>query len=165
MKARVLNMVLPLLLLVVLLLLPTAGLSPNLTRLLFITFIWTITSIAWNLVGGFAGSLRKRQFGAKLEMEQHDGVTSSGSLRRSGAAMMCWNRPAEPNPDTNSFSSARVEQRESYDFLEAWHFVRFGGSALGAGSGGQLGLIRRAAEWKRGGAQQSRQIQFYVYRQ
>jgi branched-chain amino acid transport system permease protein len=57
MKARALNMVLPLLLLVVLLLLPTAGLSPNLIRLLFITFIWTITSIAWNLVGGFAGQV------------------------------------------------------------------------------------------------------------
>src|SRR5947208_17016851 len=57
MKARTLNMILPLLLLGVLLLLPTAGLSPNLIRLLFITFIWTITSIAWNLVGGFTGQV------------------------------------------------------------------------------------------------------------
>ena len=48
---------LPLLLLMALLLLPSAGLSPNLVRILFITYVWTITSIAWNLVGGFTGQV------------------------------------------------------------------------------------------------------------
>ena len=48
---------LPLLLLLALLLLPSAGLSPNLVRILFITFVWTITSVAWNLVGGFTGQV------------------------------------------------------------------------------------------------------------
>ncbi len=49
--------VLPLLLLLALLLLPQAGMKPNLIRILFITFVWTITSIAWNLVGGFTGQV------------------------------------------------------------------------------------------------------------
>jgi len=48
---------LPLLLLLALLLLPSAGLSPNLVRILFITYVWTITSVAWNLVGGFTGQV------------------------------------------------------------------------------------------------------------
>jgi branched-chain amino acid transport system permease protein len=48
---------LPLVLLLVLLILPTAGLKSNLIRILFITFVWTITSIAWNLVGGFTGQV------------------------------------------------------------------------------------------------------------
>ena len=52
-----LQMALPLLALFVLLLLPTAGLSPNLLRLFFITFIFMITGIGWNLVGGFAGQV------------------------------------------------------------------------------------------------------------
>ena len=48
---------LPLVLLLALLILPAAGLKPNLVRILFITFVWTITSIAWNLVGGFTGQV------------------------------------------------------------------------------------------------------------
>ena len=48
---------LPWLLLAVLILLPVMGLTPNMTRLLFITLVWTITSIAWNLLGGFAGQV------------------------------------------------------------------------------------------------------------
>jgi branched-chain amino acid transport system permease protein len=47
----------PLFFLLVLLLLPAAGLSSNLVRLLFITFVWIICSVAWNLVGGFAGQV------------------------------------------------------------------------------------------------------------
>jgi branched-chain amino acid transport system permease protein len=31
--------------------------SPNTIRLLFITFLWVTTSIAWNLLGGFAGQV------------------------------------------------------------------------------------------------------------
>ncbi|HYL14427.1 MAG TPA: branched-chain amino acid ABC transporter permease [Terriglobales bacterium] len=31
--------------------------SPNLVRLLFTTFLWVTTSIAWNLLGGFAGQV------------------------------------------------------------------------------------------------------------
>jgi branched-chain amino acid transport system permease protein len=31
--------------------------SPNLVRLLFTTFLWATTSIAWNLLGGFAGQV------------------------------------------------------------------------------------------------------------
>jgi branched-chain amino acid transport system permease protein len=41
----------------VLLVLPALGLGANLTRLLFITFVWVTTSIAWNLLGGFAGQV------------------------------------------------------------------------------------------------------------
>ena len=44
-------------LLVVLLLLPKFGLTPNITRLLFITFVWVTTSLGWNLLGGFAGQV------------------------------------------------------------------------------------------------------------
>jgi branched-chain amino acid transport system permease protein len=44
-------------LLVVLLFLPSAGLSANLMRLLFATFVWIITSVAWNIIGGFAGQV------------------------------------------------------------------------------------------------------------
>ena len=39
------------LLFVVLLILPAAGLGPNLVRLLFITFLFMITGVGWNLVG------------------------------------------------------------------------------------------------------------------
>lgn len=49
--------ILPLVLLLALLVLPMAGLKPNLIRILFITYVWTITSIAWNLVGGFTGQV------------------------------------------------------------------------------------------------------------
>ena len=41
--------ILPWLLLLALLLLPVAGLSANLMRLLFITAVWTTTSLGWNL--------------------------------------------------------------------------------------------------------------------
>jgi branched-chain amino acid transport system permease protein len=37
--------------------LPMFGLSPNLTRLLFTSFVWMTASIAWNLLGGFAGQV------------------------------------------------------------------------------------------------------------
>lgn len=48
---------LPWLLLVVLALLPAAGLTANLIRLLFITFVWVTTSLGWNLLGGFTGQV------------------------------------------------------------------------------------------------------------
>lgn len=48
---------LPLFLLVVLFFLPSAGLSANLMRLFFATFVWIITSVAWNILGGFAGQI------------------------------------------------------------------------------------------------------------
>ena len=49
--------ILPWLLLAVLLLLPAAGISANLMRLLFITAVWTTTSLGWNLLGGMAGQV------------------------------------------------------------------------------------------------------------
>jgi branched-chain amino acid transport system permease protein len=52
-----LKIVLPWLLLVVLLFLPQAGLSSNLIKLVFITAVWTTTSVAWNLLGGMAGQV------------------------------------------------------------------------------------------------------------
>ena len=52
-----LKAVLPWLLLLALLLLPVAGLSANLMRLLFITAVWTTTSLGWNLLGGMAGQV------------------------------------------------------------------------------------------------------------
>lgn len=36
---------------------PWIGIEANLLRLLFITFIWTTTGIAWNIVGGFTGQV------------------------------------------------------------------------------------------------------------
>jgi branched-chain amino acid transport system permease protein len=57
MKVRLLKIVPPLLLLAILLALPSAGLGPNLLRLFFITFVFIITGIGWNLVGGFAGQV------------------------------------------------------------------------------------------------------------
>ena len=53
-RARIL---LPWLILAVLAILPAAGLTPNLIRLLFITFVWVTASLAWNLLGGFAGQV------------------------------------------------------------------------------------------------------------
>ena len=47
----------PWVVLAVLIALPALGLGANLTRLLFITFVWVTTSIAWNLLGGFAGQV------------------------------------------------------------------------------------------------------------
>src|SRR5438270_4014275 len=49
--------ILPWLLLLALLLLPVAVLSANLMRLLFITAVWTTTSLGWNLLGGMAGQV------------------------------------------------------------------------------------------------------------
>jgi branched-chain amino acid transport system permease protein len=43
--------------LLVLGILPWFGISPNLTRLLFTALVWTITSVAWNLLGGFTGQV------------------------------------------------------------------------------------------------------------
>jgi len=48
---------LPWLLLGVLVFLPTAGLTPNVIRLLFITFVWVTTSLGWNLLGGLTGQV------------------------------------------------------------------------------------------------------------
>jgi len=48
---------LPWILLAILAALPLLVPSPNFTRLLFMTFLWTTTSIAWNLLGGFAGQV------------------------------------------------------------------------------------------------------------
>jgi branched-chain amino acid transport system permease protein len=47
----------PWLLLVVLLLLPFGGMSSNVMKLIFITAVWTTTSLAWNLLGGMAGQV------------------------------------------------------------------------------------------------------------
>jgi branched-chain amino acid transport system permease protein len=52
-----LKIILPWLLLAVLLLLPKANPSDNLIRLLFITAVWTTTSLGWNLLGGMAGQV------------------------------------------------------------------------------------------------------------
>src|SRR5215813_8532329 len=48
---------LPWLLLAVLLLLPAGTPSANAMKLLFITAVWTTTSVAWNLLGGMAGQV------------------------------------------------------------------------------------------------------------
>jgi len=55
--ARWLKAALPWLLLAVLIALPAAGVSANLMKLLFITAVWTTTSLAWNLLGGMAGQV------------------------------------------------------------------------------------------------------------
>jgi branched-chain amino acid transport system permease protein len=47
----------PLLLLGVFALLPAFGLQPNALRLLFISFVWITASVAWNILGGFAGQV------------------------------------------------------------------------------------------------------------
>jgi branched-chain amino acid transport system permease protein len=49
--------VLPWLLLAALLLLPLGRPSANIIKLLFITAVWTTTSLAWNLLGGMAGQV------------------------------------------------------------------------------------------------------------
>jgi branched-chain amino acid transport system permease protein len=48
---------LPLILFAVLALIPLAGPGPNTIRLLFISLVWITTSIAWNILGGFAGQV------------------------------------------------------------------------------------------------------------
>jgi branched-chain amino acid transport system permease protein len=52
-----LKFALPWLVLATLLLVPLGGLSPNIMKLLFITAVWTTTSVAWNLLGGMAGQV------------------------------------------------------------------------------------------------------------
>ncbi|MGE5305344.1 MAG: branched-chain amino acid ABC transporter permease [Alphaproteobacteria bacterium] len=47
----------PLFLVGALALLPGFGLQPNAMRLLFISFVWITASVAWNLLGGFAGQV------------------------------------------------------------------------------------------------------------
>lgn len=43
--------------LLIVLLLPLLGLTPNVIRILFITFVWITASLAWNLLGGVAGQV------------------------------------------------------------------------------------------------------------
>ena len=52
-----LKLVLPWLLLVVMLLVPLAGLSDNAVRLLFFTAVWSTAGLGWNLLGGMAGQV------------------------------------------------------------------------------------------------------------
>ncbi len=52
-----LQILLPWLLLLALLLLPLGKPSANIIKLLFITAVWTTTSVAWNLLGGMAGQV------------------------------------------------------------------------------------------------------------
>jgi branched-chain amino acid transport system permease protein len=52
-----LKLVLPWLLFAALLLLPVAGPSDNVIRLLFLTAVWTTASVGWNLLGGMAGQV------------------------------------------------------------------------------------------------------------
>ena len=52
-----LKLLLPWLLLAALLLLPVGKPSANILKLLFITAVWTTTSVAWNLLGGMAGQV------------------------------------------------------------------------------------------------------------
>lgn len=47
--------VLPLVVLLALFWLPQAGVKENVINVLFTTFVWTVTSVAWNLLGGFTG--------------------------------------------------------------------------------------------------------------
>jgi len=56
-RAVRIQVLLPIAVWVTLAAIPWVGVEPNLVRLLFVTFIWTITGIAWNLVGGFAGQV------------------------------------------------------------------------------------------------------------
>ena len=55
--ARRLTLLLPLLLLIFFLVLPAAGLGPNMVRLILTTAVWTSAGIAWNLLGGFTGQV------------------------------------------------------------------------------------------------------------
>jgi len=47
----------PFVLLGVLATVPLFGPNPNTIRLLFVTFVWVTTSIAWNILGGFGGQV------------------------------------------------------------------------------------------------------------
>lgn len=55
--SRVLAIIAPLGLLAFLALFPFAAPGPNAIRLLFISLVWVSTSVAWNLLGGFAGQV------------------------------------------------------------------------------------------------------------
>lgn len=48
---------LPFLLLLIFILLPKVGLNDDVTRILFVTFVWMICGIGWNIIGGFAGQV------------------------------------------------------------------------------------------------------------
>lgn len=48
---------LPIVLLAVLAVIPLTQPGPNAIRLLFITFVWVTASVAWNILGGFAGQV------------------------------------------------------------------------------------------------------------
>ena len=52
-----LKIILPCLLWLTLALLPLAGPSQNVVKLIFITALWTTTGLAWNLLGGLAGQV------------------------------------------------------------------------------------------------------------
>jgi len=54
---RWLKLILPLLLLLALLFLPKTDPGDNVIRMLFLTAVWTTTSLAWNLLGGMAGQV------------------------------------------------------------------------------------------------------------
>jgi branched-chain amino acid transport system permease protein len=47
----------PLLLFGLMAALPAFGMEPNAMRLLFVSFVWITASVAWNLLGGFAGQV------------------------------------------------------------------------------------------------------------
>src|SRR5215470_6457330 len=51
------KLALPFLVLMVFLALPKVRDDQDLIRILFATFVWTITGIAWNIIGGFAGQV------------------------------------------------------------------------------------------------------------
>src|ERR1700757_183418 len=55
--SRFLTTVPPILLLVILGLVPLASLGPNAIRLLFISLVWVTASVAWDILGGFAGQV------------------------------------------------------------------------------------------------------------
>jgi branched-chain amino acid transport system permease protein len=59
MKSRAIrwHLMLPAILLGFLVLLPEIGLQPNAARLLFVSFVWITASVAWNLLGGYAGQV------------------------------------------------------------------------------------------------------------
>jgi len=55
--ARLGKLAVPFVILLLLLLFPATGPSSDLVKILFTTFVWIITSIAWNIVGGFTGQV------------------------------------------------------------------------------------------------------------
>lgn len=55
--ARLARVVLPLLALAALAILPKIGIAAYTSRLFFVTFVWVVTSVAWNLLGGLTGQV------------------------------------------------------------------------------------------------------------